>query len=212
MPSTFKQLLEKIISEKAPGPSPTFSVFHLLHAIELISEKPIGRSKLAKDLEVGEGAVRTVISRLKDADLIVTSKSGCALTNKGLRILREYKSIFKKRVKIGKNELTLANYNFAVLIKNRGNKVRSGVEQRDAAVIVGAKGATTIMFKEGRLKIPSVSDDVAKDFPEAADQIARLLEPKENDVIIIGSADSLGNAEYGTLAAAWTFLDDCQEI
>jgi predicted transcriptional regulator len=212
MSHKFKQLLEKLSSEKAPGPSPSFSMFHLLHAIELISEKTIGRSKLAENLKVGEGAVRTIINRLKDADLVVTSKSGCALTSEGLRLLREYKSIFKKKIEIGKNELTLADYNFAILIKNRGHKVRSGVEQRDAAVMAGAKGATTIMFKEGHLKIPSVSDDVAKDFPNAANQIVRLLEPKENDVIIIGSADSLGKAEYGTLAAAWTFLNDCQGI
>jgi len=210
MPYTFKQFLEKIASEKAPGPSPSFSVFHLLHAIELISEKTIGRSKLAENLKVGEGAVRTIINRLKDADLVVTSKSGCALSSRGLRLLREYRSIFKKKIEIGKNELTLTDYNFAILIKNRGHKVRSGVEQRDTAVMAGAKGATTIMFNEGRLKIPSVSDDVAKDFPNAANQIVRLLEPEENDVIIIGSADSLGKAEYGTLAAAWTFLNDCQ--
>lgn len=212
MSHKFKQLLEKLSSEKAPGPSPSFSMFHLLHAIELISEKTIGRSKLAENLKVGEGAVRTIINRLKDADLVVTSKAGCTLTNEGLRLLREYKSIFKKKIEIGKNELTLADYNFAILIKNCGHKVRSGVEQRDAAVMAGAKGATTIMFKEGRLKIPSVSGNVAKDFPNAANQIVRLLEPEENDVIIIGSADSLGKAEYGTLAAAWTVLNDCQGI
>jgi predicted transcriptional regulator len=212
MPYTFKQLLEKITSEKAPGPSPSFSVFHILHAIELISEKTIGRSKLAENLKVGEGAVRTIINRLKDADLVATSKAGCTLTSEGLRLWREYKSIFKKKIEIGKNELTLANHSFAILIKDRGRKVKSGVEQRDAAVMAGAKGATTIMFKEGRLKIPTVSDDVAKDFPNAANQIVRLLEPEENDVIIIGSADSLGKAEYGTLAAAWTVLNDCQGI
>ena len=209
MSHKFKQLLEKLSSEKAPGPSPSFSMFHLLHAIELISEKTIGRSKLAENLKVGEGAVRTVINRLKDADLVATSKSGCILTNEGSRLLREYKSIVKKKIEIAKNELTLADYNFAILIKDRGHKVRSGVEQRDAAVMAGAKGATTIMFKEGRLKIPSVSNDVAKDFPDAANQIVRLLEPEENDVIVIGSADSLEKAEYGTLAAAWTVLNDC---
>jgi len=212
MPYTFKQLLEKITSEKAPGPSPSFSVFHLLHAIELISEKTIGRSKLAENLKVGEGAVRTIINRLKDAGLVAISRDGCTLTSEGLRLWREYKSIFKKKIEIGKNELTLANRSFAILIKDRGHKVKSGVEQRDAAVMAGAKGATTIMFKEGRLKIPSVSDDVTKDFPNAANQIVRLLEPEENDVIIIGSADSLGKAEYGTLAAAWTVLNDCQGI
>jgi len=204
----FKQVLEKTVTEKAPGPSPTFSVFHVLRAIELIAEKSPGRSKLAEYLNVGEGAIRTIIGRLKDAGLVATSKAGCSLTNKGLRLWKEYKSIFKK-VKIGKNELTLADYNFAISIKNHGHKVKSGVEQRDAAVMAGAKGATTIMLKESRLVIPSVSNNIAKDFPKAANQIVRLLEPEENDAIVIGSADSLGKAEYGTLAAAWTLLNDC---
>ena len=74
--------------------------------------------------------------------------------------------------------------------------------------MAGAKGATTIMFMRKRLIIPSVSDNVAKDFPKATNQIAKL-EPKENDVIIIGSAESLGKARYGTLAAAWTLFEDC---
>jgi hypothetical protein len=65
------------------------------------------------------------------------------------------------------------------------------------------------MLKEGHLIIPSVSSDVSRDYPQAAKQIFSLLQPEENDVIIIGSADSLGKAEYGTLAAAWTLLNDC---
>jgi len=209
MPYKFKQRLEKIAAEKAPGPSPSFSVFHLLRAIELVAEKTMGRARLADGLNVGEGAVRTILERLKDDGLVAISRDGCALTSEGLRQLKEYRSIFEKKIEIGKNELTLGDYNCAILIKNRGHKIKSGVEQRDASVMVGAKGATTIMFKEGRLKIPSVSDDVAADFPKAASQIVRFLAPKENDVIIIGSADSLGKAEYGTLAAAWTFLNDC---
>jgi predicted transcriptional regulator len=208
MPYAFEQVLKKIAGEKAPGPSPTFSIFHLLLAIELISKEIIGRSKLAEKLNVGEGAVRTMVERLRDAELITTSKAGCALTSKGLRLWEEYESVFKK-VEIGKNELTLANYNFAILVKNRGHKVRSGMEQRDAAVRAGAKGATTIMFKGGRLIIPSASNDVAKDFPKAASQIAKLLKLEENDAVIIGSDDSLEKADLGALAAAWTLLDDC---
>ena len=209
MPYLFKQLLEKITTEKAPGPSPTFSVFHMLRAIELMAEKTIGRSKLAEKLNVGEGAVRTIIGRLKDAGLVATSKTGCALTNKGLRLWKEYKSVFKKKAEIVKSELAFADYNFAILIKNRGHKVKSGVEQRDAAVMAGAKGATTIVLKKGCLNLPSVSNNVSKDFPEAANQLVQLLEPEENDVIIIGSAANLGKAEYGALAAAWTLLNDC---
>lgn len=208
MPYTFKQILEKITSEKASGPFPTFSLFHILRAMECMAEKKIGRSKLAEHLNVGEGATRTLIDRLKGAGLIKISKAGCELTDKGENLWREYESVFAKKIEIGKNELSLANHSFAVLVKNCGHKVKSGVEQRDAAVRISGKGATTIIFKKGHLIIPSVSKNVAKDFPKASKQIVTLLRPKENDVIIIGSADSLAKADYSTLAAAWTLLDN----
>jgi len=208
MQHSFRRFLEKITSKKAPGPSPVFSIFHVLSALELISEKAIGRSKLTEELGVGEGTVRTMIQRLKDAEIITTSKRGCTLTSKGQRLRKEYTTIFTKKVQIGKSELTLADYNFAVLVKNQGHKIKSGIEQRDAAIMIGAKGATTIIFKEGHLVIPSVSNDIAEDFPEAANQIIRFLKPEENDAIIIGSASDSMKAEYGALAAAWTILDD----
>lgn len=209
MQKRFKQILEKIAREKAPGPSVAFSIFHVLHAMELIAGRKIGRSKLAEELKIGEGTVRTIISRLKEAGLISTSKLGCSLTDKGLRLWNEYRLMFKEKVEIGKNELTLAEYNFAILVKNCGHKVKSGMEQRDAAVIAGAKGATTVLFREDHLTIPSVSDNLAKDFPDEANNLIKLLKPEENDVIVIGSADSLEKAKYGALAAAWALINDC---
>jgi DNA-binding MarR family transcriptional regulator len=209
MSCKFKQILEEITGEKAPGPSPKFSPFHVLSAMELMAEKPIGRNKLAYSLKVGEGAVRTIINRMRKAGLIATSRAGCTLTSKGLNIWKECKTILKKKLEVGKSELTLADYNFAILVKNRGHKIKSGIEQRDAAVMVGAKSAVTIAFKEGRLIIPSVSDNAVKEFPKAAEHIIKLLEPEENDVIIIGGASSREKAEFGALAAAWTLLNDC---
>ena len=204
-----KQFLEKTAREKAPGPAPTFSVLHILRAMELVAEKPIGRTKLASGLNVGQGAARTIINRLREAGLLSTSKMGCKLTTKGLRLWEEYKKVFQKKIEIGENELTHAKHNFAVLAKNCGHKIRSGIEQRDAAVKIGAKGAITIIFRDGRLIIPSVSDNFARDFPATAEKIVRLLQPEENDVVVISGADTLDLAEHGIVAATWTLLDDC---
>lgn len=208
MPPKFKQLLKKITDKKAPGPTAAFTIFHMLRAIELIAEEAIGRSKLAEELKVGEGTVRTMIRRLKDAGVIKTSKRGCTLTSKGVKLWNEYQTVFRRKVEIGKSELTLADHNVTILVKNRGDKVESGMEQRDAAIMVGGRGATTIMVKGGLLIIPSVSEDLAEDFPQPTNQIIQLLEPEDNDVIVIGSADSLVKAEYAALAAAWTLIND----
>jgi DNA-binding MarR family transcriptional regulator len=209
MPGETKKLLEKIAGERAPGPAPTFSVLHVLRAIELVSEKSVGRARLAEELKVGEGAVRTIVNRLKKAKLLLTSKTGCQLTLKGQKLLEECKKIFGKRAKIEETELMSTPFNFAILAKKCGDKVKFGLEQRDAAVKAGAKGATTIIFKSGRLVIPSVSDDLSRDYPKTAERLLSLLQPEENDVIVVAGADSLELAEYGAAAAIWTFFDDC---
>ena len=207
MPYRLKQLLEALACEKAPGPSAAFSVFHISRAIELNAKKPIGRNLLAHNLNTGEGVARTIISRLRDAGLITVSKAGCVLTKKGLSVMNNYQQTIKK-VEFGKSELTNNEWNWAILVKNQGYKLKSGMEQRDAAVKNGAADATTMVFKKRHLVIPSISNDAMRDFPQAAKQIMRSFKLEENDVVIIAGASDSGIAERGALAAAWTLLDD----
>jgi predicted transcriptional regulator len=204
---TIKKLLEGLLKEKAPGPSPSFSVFHVIKVLELTAkEGPIGRGKLSRELGTGEGATRTLLNRLIDAGLIITSKPGCLLTEKGETIWNDFQSIFPRKVKLEQSELTLARYNIAMLIKGCGDKVKTGIEQRDAAILAGAKGATTLIFKNQMLIQPGISENVARDFPEIFNQITKQLELEENDVVVIGSADTWEKAEYGALAAGWTLI------
>ena len=207
MPVAFKQLLERLTKEKAAGPLPSFSTFHALIAIELIAEQSLGRSKIAEGLGIGEGAARTLISRLRNAGFVATSKFGCALTDKGLNLWKEFRSKVTA-VRIERNELTFTDHSYAVLIRNGGRKVKTGMEQRDAAIVSGAKSATTMLFKRGLLVFPSFSQNIGKDFPKASTQIMSLLKPQENDAIIIVSSENMAKAEYAALAAAWTLLDN----
>jgi predicted transcriptional regulator len=208
MTSTLKKFVESIANQKAPGPSTTFTVSHIFFALELMAEHPIGRNKLAKKLEVGEGAIRTIISRLKDTGLIETSKEGCSLTKKGFALWRQFEQCFPQRAEIAKTDLTKADYNYAFLVKNSGQKVKSGIEQRDAAIVAGATRAVIIVSKQGRLTIESVSDNLENEFPEAATQILRVMQPSNNDVIIIVGAANLQKAKIGSFAASWALLDD----
>jgi predicted transcriptional regulator len=206
MAVSLKKFIQEIAGKKAPGPSTTFTVFHIFYALELMSQKPLGRNKLAKKLNVGDGAVRTIISRLRNAGLIETSKEGCSLANKGLEIWRQFEQVFPKRVEIQKSELSESEFNFAFLVKNSGQKVRSGIDQRDAAIIAGARKALVIVSKNGHLHIESVSDRIEKDYPKAASQILKQLAPEDNDVIIIAGADSALKAKRGAFAASWSLI------
>jgi predicted transcriptional regulator len=206
MTSQFKRFIESLASPKGPGPSTTFSMFHIFYALELLAKKPIGRNKLADKLNVGEGAIRTIISRLKDSGLIATSKKGCTLTNKGLSTWKNFEDFFPKRVEIKKTALTSSDYNYAFLVKNMGHKVKSGIDQRDAAIMGGARRALVIVFKNGRLIIESVSNSIEKEFPEAATEILKNLQPEDNDVIIIAGADNPLKAKRGAFAASWVLI------
>ena len=211
MTSQFKRFIESLASPKGPGPSTTFSMFHIFYALELLAEKPIGRNKLAEKLNVGEGAIRTIISRLKEAGLIVTSKEGCTLTDKGLSVWKSFVDVYPRRVEIGKTALTTSKYNYAFLVKNKAHKIKSGIDQRDAAIMGGAKRALVIVSKNGSLKIESVSNSIEDEFPEAASEILDKLTPEDNDVIIIAGADDPLKAKRGAFAASWVLIGNDKE-
>jgi len=206
MVESLKKFMQKIAGKKAPGPSTTFTIFHVFYALELLAQTPLGRNKLAEKLQVGDGAVRTIISRLRDAGLIETSKDGCNLTGKGSEVWEQFEEIFPRRVELPRSELSASQFNFAFLVKNCTLKVGSGIDQRDAAIIAGARKALVIIFKNGHLRIESVSDCIEKQYPVAADLILKDLKPVDNDVIIVAGADSALKAKRGAFAASWSLI------
>jgi DNA-binding MarR family transcriptional regulator len=202
-----KDFLSDLASERAPGPHPSFTVLDIIRFLRILATSgKIGRGKISRSLGVGEGSTRTMLKRLVEANLVTKSRNGCSLTIKGKRLWDDIESIMPRIVEMGENELTQAPFNVAVLVRGYIGKVESGLEQRDAAVKAGAKGAVTIMFKDNRLIIPSVSMDLERDYPVAFRDIMRLMKPVEGDVIIVSSANTSRNAEYGALAAAWSII------
>jgi predicted transcriptional regulator len=206
MAASLKRFLQQVAGKKAPGPNTTFTIFHVFYSLELMAQKPLGRNKLAEKLEVGDGAVRTIISRLREAGLIETSKEGCNLTKKGLDFWRQFEEIFPKRMDLPKSELSASEFNHAFLVKNCGQKVQSGIDQRDAAIIAGARKALIIVYKNGHLCITSVSEAVEKEYPKAAKELLAAFAPQENDVIVVAGAETALKAKRGAFAASWSLI------
>ena len=202
-----KEIIKRITNQKAPGPSTSFSMFHVFYALELISKTTIGRNKLAKKLEVGEGVIRTIINHLKDEKLISTSKKGCTLTDKGLKLWNKIEQLFPERGEVKRTILNNSQFNYAFLVKNAGHKIKSGIIQRDAAIMGGANRSIAIVAKDKKLAIESVSDDIERDFPKATKKLLTNLSPENNDVIIVAGADSSIRAKRGAFAASWVLID-----
>ncbi|TET63269.1 hypothetical protein E3J49_06925, partial [Candidatus Bathyarchaeota archaeon] len=195
-------LMEKIARKLAPGRSPTFTEVHIIKALETISaEGAVGRIKLSKTLGLGEGATRTLVKHLRNEGIIEISRSGIILSESGRKLLSVLKSKIGGETDVPKSSLTVGSFNVAVLIRDEADVVTHGLEQRDAAIKAGASGATTLVFSHNKLAMPGISEDVSQNIKSIYDMLISKLKPKENDVIIIGSAEDRFTAEFGAKAA-----------
>jgi len=197
------QTIEDAARKIAPGRAPYFVEVHVAKVLLVISSQgPVGRVNLAKALRLGEGSIRTLIRHLEKAELIETSKEGLVLTAAGKKLASSLKSMISEAMEVPKSGLTVGAFNMAILVRGSAGFVRSGLEQRDAAIKVGAQGATTLIFNRGKLTMPSTNEDVLRKLPEMGDVLISQLKPQENDMIVIGSADDRLTAEFGAIAAA----------
>ena len=196
--------LGKVASKLAPGRAPYFIEAHLVKALKIVdSEGPVGRVRLSKILGLGEGAVRTLVKHLKNEGLIKISRTGIILTDSGKKLSSFLTSRISSETEVPQSSLTVGPFNIAVLVKNVADHIKYGLEQRDAAIKVGASGATTLIFSHGGLVMPGAEgEDVFKNIPAIRDVLISKLKPREGDVVIIGSGNDRLTAELGAIAAA----------
>lgn len=200
--------IEKVTRKIAPGRTPSFTEAHVVKALEIISgEETIGRIRLSKELELGEGVTRTLVKHLKNEGIIEVSKYGITLSEHGKKLFSDLRSRIGVEVEIPPSPLTVGPFNVAVLVRDMAHRVKGGLEQRDTAIKAGALGATTLVFSRNRLTIPSMEgEEVFESVPHIHDMLVSKLVPKENDVIIIGSGENKTSAEIGAKMAALELL------
>ncbi len=204
------QKLQVVSRSPSPGPAPAFSHIHISRALLTIGDEgPMGRIELARRLSLGEGAIRTIIRRLTQANLITTVKDGCVLTKRGSVLYNQLRGKLSKLFVIDAKQLSLDKMSAAILIRGSGHLVKRGIEQRDAAIRAGATGACTLVVRDGEYVMPMAENEDWKLSSE--DPLARDLQnsfhPRENDVVTIISAPDKGHAEDGAMAAALTLLE-----
>lgn len=200
------ELLKRLSATRGLGPIPYFSEFHVWKAMWLVKSRgPIGRHALGKALKLGEGSTRRLLDRLKEEEIVETSRRGCLLTSKGGRTFQELSKKIAKIARVDASDLTVGKIDVAILVKGSRRRVTKGVQQRDAAIRTGAEGATTLLYSGGRLIAPTIGKALSGE-SNLAKQIFSLLPPTEDDVIVIGTADSEDKAEKGAWAAAITLV------
>jgi predicted transcriptional regulator len=182
----------------------SYSPVEIVKILFLLSEKPMGRLRLMKEMRMGEATVKTLLKRLKDKDLIKSSTKGNLLTKKGKVLVRKILEKISKPIEITVDEYSVGKYNTAILVKNSSKKIKSGIEQRDEAIKIGASGATTLICRDGKLVFPGCNKDVS----ELEKIFREKIKIENDDVIIIGSASDRKKSEDACIAVALSLIEN----
>jgi hypothetical protein len=187
----YVKVLQETSGRYAPSRILSFDIAHVFKAFQLIENNGhISRDLLCQELNLGEGSIKTIIKHLKMQALIETSRIGTKMSVKGNRIFSHILSSVPRECVLPKCSVALGRYNYAVLLKQLSFAIKSGIEQRDAAIKMGALGATTLFYTNEKFLIPGTRYDALKGEPHIVQLLVKKLRPEHRDVVIIGSDDS----------------------
>lgn len=203
------RLLSRVAERHAPSRMLSFDLVHVFKTMQMMANsKKISRSQMIQELGLGEGSVKTLVKHLKMHGLVENSNAGMWLTNKGETLYNKMHVLIPREMDIAKCSVALGKFNHAVLLKGMAYNIRSGIEQRDAAIKAGAVGATTLICKNERLVLPRTGEDMMRNDQKIHLLIMEKLSPEQNDVIIIGSSQSKKIAEMAAKSAALYTIED----
>jgi len=200
------QTLQNIVSRKGSSKILTFSIPHVFKALQMLSsEKFVSRATFGRETHLGEGAVKTLILHLKQADIVDTTKSGTYLTEKGLKFIKQIQKILPKECTIKKSTVIQGKFNHAILLRKYSDSIKTGLEQRDYAILYGSSGCITILFKNNQFVFPGDDKDCFENDLLTRKKLLEELSPQDKDVIIISSSDDPFVAEISAKnSALWT--------
>jgi len=199
--------LQNIVTRKGSSKVLTFSAPHVLKSIFCLSNrKYVSRASFCKEIHLGEGAVKTLISHLKEYELVDSIKSGTFLTKKGIRLAAQFHNAIPTQGFIKECHVTNGKYTYAILLKNdHVSNIGNGIRQRDYAILYGAKDSLTLVFKEGKFVFSGDNVVCFADEPETKDVLINTLKPEEGDIVIITSSDDKFIAEISAInTVLWT--------
>lgn len=201
---TYVKILQKVASRIAPSRSLSFEIVHVFKTLQLIQERGhVSRHTLCKKLGLGEGTVKTLVKHLKIYDLVQTDRTGTRISERGNKLLSELALSMPAEMSISKCSVALGNFNYAILLKQMAYLIKTGIEQRDAAIKMNALGATTLVYKYKRFMIPKTNFDALHKEQKLHTLLVEGLNPEEDDVLIIGSDNkSERSAEFAAKSAA----------
>ena len=99
--------------------------------------------------------------------------------------------------------VALGKFNYGILLRQMSYVIKTGIEQRDAAIKMNALGATTLVYKDKKFIIPNTNFDALHTEQNLHALLVQSLKSEEDDVLIICSDNKSETiAEFAAKSAA----------
>lgn len=197
------RILQKLVSRRGSSKILSFGEPQVLKALQLLkNDGYVSRKSFCKHLHMGEGAVKTLIHHLKEDGFVESVRAGTFLTKKGKNFVNEFFLALPKECFIPNSKFSQKRDNYAILLRNLSDRIKTGIEQRDAAILYGASSTMTMIFKKGKFVFPGEESDCLKHDLKTRKILVENLAPVDNDVIILASADDPFTAELAAKNSA----------
>ncbi len=203
--SSLSKLLKRLFETKTITPS--YKIPHILFCIMLIGKESqgIGRYRIRKEINLGEGSIKTLLNRLKEENIIKVDKNrqkGHIITEIGKKIFQDLEKLisFPQELENKENKFVVGKIAYYSIVNQQYIKSNFGssIEQRDEAIKIGGTGATCLTY-DGFQKF-EFSDGISIDLPIEKKRL------KKGDILIIGAGNSKSDAILATYAAAISIL------
>ncbi|MCJ8306615.1 MAG: hypothetical protein HRU07_06145 [Nitrosopumilus sp.] len=195
--------LQNIVTRKGSSKILTFSSPHVFKALQMLSkQKYVSRVSFCSELHIGEGAVRTMITHLKQDGLVDAIRAGTFLTINGKKFAKKFSDVITSQCNIKSCNIAREKHNHVILIKNRAKIICNGMDQRDFAILYGAKSATTLLFQNEHFVFPNENKDALIEDSKTKKTLLEKLMPQEDDIIIIASSNDSFVSEISAINSA----------
>jgi predicted transcriptional regulator len=172
---------------------PKYCLAHVVTVLNIIHDmQPIGRNYIKMLIGLGEGTLKTMLSRFKEMGLAITDKAaGVILTERGTKIVEDLKDV----IKIREISLPYNGWENSTLISLRnGREVLKKItflELRDEVVKQGSKGAMISYFENGEITFPPEKHWVSEAVKIINDKCKEISCEEEDLLIVIPQKDKL---------------------
>lgn len=184
---------------RLPGPLPNYNLLHAVLLLLILEKGPLGRKRISSLMELGEGSVRNLLSRLKEIGWVDCGKEGCFLTELGIENVRELRECLVGPIEVELSEIVRGRV-YATLVRCVNY---SGVlELRDEAVRSGGRGAVILRKLTGVLTFPETGEPLSTYAPGDDEVLENTLRPSEGDLIVLGIADDPRVSKLSSLASS----------